>query len=111
MDQWREQTKKLTEAIRDSQAFREYRHLEDRIKEDDEIFQMVKNYRRESFELQMTDNEKWMGNDWKWKYEKALSLSYVNEFLGAEMKLCRLYRTVWSMICQDSGLDMDFLDS
>lgn len=107
------QSKQLNMKIRQSNEYNHYIRTKNRLKEDEELYSALNEFRRRNFELQssneninMYDEITTLANE----YEKILHNSKVNEFLVAEQRICRLMQDVYSSMADSLDFDFGFIN-
>ena len=94
---------KLVEEIKKSDIYIEYDCQRDKLKKQPELFERVKEFRQRNFELQNSEQ----GDDlfekidaFEKEYEKFREEPLVDNFLRAELALCRMMQKVDAMITE-----------
>lgn len=106
-------TKNLIRAIRTSNEYNHYHRVLDKIKQDEEIYGGMNEYRKRCFLLQMSgaDSDSYLDDIARLRNEFGYILdnSLVNEFLIAEQRLNKMTRQINASILDCINLDIDFL--
>ena len=105
-------TAELSEAILDSEEYKEFLYYLGEIKKQPELYDKVCDYRRRNFELQNMDiNDNMFDEVMHFQMENAgiRKDSLVNNFLKAELSVCRMLQDITRSISESVQLDTDFL--
>lgn len=105
-------TVELTQAIVDSEEYKNYLYYLGEIKKQPELYEKVCDYRRRNFELQNMDVSYNMFDEvMRFQMENAVirKNELVNEFLKAELSVCRMLQGITRTIADSVDLDTDFL--
>lgn len=105
-------TAELSEAIIDSEEYKEFLYYLGEIKKQPELYDKVCDYRRRNFELQNMDiNDNMFDEVMHFQMENAgiRKDSLVNNFLKAELSVCRMLQDITRSISESVQLDTDFL--
>ena len=105
-------TAELSEAILDSEEYREFLYYLGEIKKQPELYDKVCDYRRRNFELQNMDiNDNMFDEVMHFQMENAgiRKDALVNNFLKAELSVCRMLQDITRSISESVQLDTDFL--
>ena len=105
-------TAELAQAVADSEEYKSYLHYLEEIKKQPELYEKVCDYRRRNFELQNMDVADNMFDEvMRFQMENAgiRKNELVNEFLKAELSVCRMLQGITRVIADSVGLDTDFL--
>jgi len=104
-------TKNLIKAIRTSNEYNHYHRLLDKIKQNDELYTNMNEYRKRSFMLQMADGDTYLDDIARLRdeFEVVVNNSLVSEFLIAEQRLNKMTRQINSSVIDCINLDVDFL--
>ena len=105
-------TEELVQAILASEEYREYLECFAKIKEQPELYERVGDYRKRNFELQNMDiNDNMFDEVMRFQMENAAirKNALVNEFLKAELSVCRMLQGITRTISERIELDVDFL--
>ena len=107
-----ELAEKLSKALTESKEYRAYRKYLVEIKNDEELFKKVNNFRRNNFEIQNRSGGRLSYEEYSALYDEESELRRnrsVNGFLEAEAGLGRLVKEVINKIVGDIDIDCDFL--
>ena len=105
-------TAELAQAVADSEEYKSYLHYLEEIKKQPELYEKVCDYRRRNFELQNMDVADNMFDEvMRFQMENAgiRKNELVNEFLKAELSVCRMLQGFTRVIADSVELDTDFL--
>lgn len=105
-------TAELAQAVADSEEYKSYLHYLEEIKKQPELYEKVCDYRRRNFELQNMDVADNMFDEvMRFQMENAGigKNELVNEFLKAELSVCRMLQGITRVIADSVELDTDFL--
>lgn len=105
-------TAELSAAILDSEEYKEFLYYLDEIKKQPELYDRVCDYRRRNFELQNMDiNDNMFDEVMHFQMENAgiRKDALVNNFLRAELSVCRMLQDITRSISESVELDTDFL--
>ena len=105
-------TEELVQAILASEEYREYLECFAKIKEQPELYERVGDYRKRNFELQNMDvNGKMFDEVMRFQMENSAirKNALVNQFLKAELYVCRMLQGITRTISDNVELDIDFL--
>ena len=105
-------TEELVQAILASEEYREYLECFAKIKEQPELYERVGDYRKRNFELQNMDvNDNMFDEVMRFQMENSAirKKALVNQFLKAELAVCRMLQGITRTISDNVELDIDFL--
>ena len=105
-------TAELAQAVADSEEYKSYLHYLEEIKKQPELYEKVCDYRRRNFELQNMDVADNMFDEvMRFQMENAgiRKNELLNEFLKAELSVCRMLQGITRVIADSVELDTDFL--
>lgn len=104
--------KNLVRVLRSSNEYNQYHRLLEKIKADENLYRLMCEFRRKSFEIQMENAPDSIDKiaALRSEYAEAVNNSYVQEFLIAELRLNKLARQVSTTVLEGLDLDLDFLD-
>lgn len=107
-----ESLNRLIEAIKNSEEFHTYQVLQEKIKMEPESEAAINKFRRHNYELQRSKNtDLFEENDQIWyEYETLRMQPLAEEFLKAEMALCRIFQKVNLKMVQSLQFDLNFLE-
>ncbi len=103
--------KNLVKTIHSSNEYNQYHRLLEKIKQDEELYRSMCEYRKRAFCIQMEDHEDSMEKMASLRNEFAATINNnaVAEFLIAELRLNKMARQVNSGILNSFDFDVDFL--
>lgn len=114
MDDIMKKTDDFVDAIRQTEVYLSYKEVELQLKEKPKIMAKVEEFRKRSFEIQISHKYGHYNS-----YEQIIALKHENEellsepvvkkFLDAELKLTKLMSKVYGRIADDIDFDVDFL--
>lgn len=107
-----ELTHALTQAIIESDEYREYKELEADIMKRPDLKRAVDDFRRENFRLQYSDDVEDVissTEELNNRYIDVRQQPTVERFLSAEMALCRMVQEVCMTVVGAIDFNMDFL--
>lgn len=105
-------TAELVQAILKSDEYKDFLHYLDEIKKQPELYERVCDYRKRNFELQNMDvNDNMFDEVMHFQMENAAvrKNALVNDFLKAELSVCRMLQDITRRISDSVELDTDFL--
>ena len=105
-------TEELVQAMLASEEYREYLECFAKIKEQPELYERVGDYRKRNFELQNMDvNDNMFDEVMRFQMENSAirKNALVNQFLKAELSVCRMLQGITRTISDNVELDIDFL--
>ena len=105
-------TAELAQAVADSEEYKSYLHYLEEIKKQPELYEKVCDYRRRNFELQNMDvNDNMFDEVMRFQMENSAirKNALVNQFLKAELSVCRMLQDITRTISDNVELDIDFL--
>ncbi len=105
-------TEELVQAVIESEEYKEYLECLAKIKEQPELYERACDYRRRNFELQNMDvNDNMFDEVMRFQMENAgvRKNALLNEFLKAELSVCRMLQDITRAISDKVELDTDFL--
>ena len=105
-------TEELVQAILASEEYREYLECFAKIKDQPELYERVGDYRKRNFELQNMDvNDNMFDEVMRFQMENSAirKNALVNQFLKAELSVCRMLQGITRTISDNVELDIDFL--
>lgn len=105
-------TEQLVQAIIDSEEYKSFLYYLSEIKKQPELYERVCDYRKRNFELQNMDADDNMFDEvMRFQMENAgiRKNELVNEFLKAELSVCRMLQGITRTIADSVELDTDFL--
>ncbi len=104
-------TKNLIRAIRTSNEYNHYHRVLDKIKQDENLYTGMNEYRKRCFLLQMGNDDTFFEDIVRLRneFKDIISNNLVSEFLIAEQRLNKMTRQVNASILDCVNLDVDFL--
>ena len=110
-DEIMEKTSELRTLILESDEYRKYDACRQRLKENEELYQKLNEYREKNFHLQLNGEVVNAHSSGKLtdKYEEILDIPIVIEYLNAELMLCRRLQDISEILLSAIDLDLDFL--
>lgn len=104
-------TKNLIRAIRTSNEYNHYHRVLDKIKQDENLYNGMNEYRKRCFLLQMGNDDTFFEDIVRLRneFKDIISNNLVSEFLIAEQRLNKMTRQVNASILDCVNLDVDFL--
>ncbi len=107
-NQMKDALNNFVNAIKDTEVFKRYYYQLGKIKKNPELFQKVNEYRQKNFEIQNTcqENELFEKMDaFEREYEKFRDNPIVDDFLRAELALCRMIQEINVFITNEIGFE------
>lgn len=108
-----EKAKELAELIRNSQEYKNYLLCREVLKEDEELYKKVSDFRRESFMLQIEEDADKLYDEVGRLQSEFASVRRdirVSEFLQSEDFLCRTIRRIDEILLEKLDFDIEFLE-
>lgn len=105
-------TKQLISAILDSEEYRSFHYYLAKIKEQPELYARVCEFRKHNFELQNSEADNNMYDEIMRFQLENVSLrqnELVNDFLRAELAICRMLHDITNEIVDNVDFDIEFL--
>lgn len=101
----------LRDAIIGSDEYTRFQLWKERLMADEELYQKVNEFRKKNFELQITGDsaDANIVDHLAQQYVNVLEKPLVNEFMQAELILCRKLQQMYRVITDDIDLDVRFL--
>lgn len=96
-------------AIKDTAIYKNYRTQLERIKQYPELYRQVNDFRRRNYEIQNTSQVDELFDKidaFEREYEKFRENPIVDEFLRAELGLCRMMQKIDIFITEELDFDM-----
>ena len=106
-------THQLADEIMNSEEYKSYRILLEKIKEQPDLYRKVCDYRKHNFELQNMDMDRNMYDEvMRFQMENAniKSDELVRDFLNAELSVCRIVQDVNRILMEKIEFDIEFLE-
>lgn len=111
MEQIQEKLDELINSIKQTKEYISYNEGLKNIKENNELYEQVNEYRRRNLEVHLKSNE---------PYEDAIRLQYdfeeilgnpmVAQFIFIEQKMCKMLKEIDRQIIETFNIDIEFLD-
>ena len=104
-----EKTRELVAALKQSDVYLEYKRQLKRVRENPELYHRVNEYRNEGFALRNDPSEEGAlarQEAYVQRYQDILSQPVVEDFLAAELALCRKMQEIERTLVD--GIDFDF---
>lgn len=100
----------LNNIIKESNEYKKYLSTKQKLYEDPELCNQLKQFRRRNYELQLRDGDNPYDeiNGLVKEYDILLHDSVVSNFLRAEQRVCKVMRQIYTSLAE--GLEFDFLD-
>lgn len=107
MDQVKESLEQLIQAVKDSPECREFRRVRELIHQEPEKAKAVNEFRKKNYELRtFGENELFAEMDRLDKeYASLRAQPYVNEFLSAELAVCRMVQRINYRLMEEIDFD------
>jgi cell fate (sporulation/competence/biofilm development) regulator YlbF (YheA/YmcA/DUF963 family) len=104
-------TKNLIRAIRTSNEYNHYHRVLEKIKQDENLYAGMNEYRKRCFLLQMGNDDTLFDDiaNLRNEFRDVINDNLVAEFLIAEQRLNKMTRQVNASILDGVNLDVDFL--
>lgn len=104
-------TKNLIRAIRGSNEYNHYHRVLEKIKQDKGLYDVMNEYRRRCFLLQMKNDESYLDDiaNLRNEFQDILNNNLVSEFLLAEQRINKMTRQINASIIDCVNIDVDFL--
>lgn len=109
----RKKARELADIICRTKEYGEYSAALELLKEREEMYRHLNQFRRESMLLQLDSsgqNEDDSVLDLFRKYNDTLSSPFVMRFLSAEQGVCRMMREVFDQLAGHVGVDISYMD-
>ena len=103
----------LAQAILDSEEYKNFLHFRSEINKNPQLYQAVNELRRYNFEIQNSEGVQDMYDEVVKVYERYAYIRtniVANQFLRAEMRICRMVQDIQRTLMEDIEFDVDFLD-
>ncbi len=104
-------TEKFAQTIKNTETYRKYLFEKERLEQYPELKNKIDEYRRKVFEIQMNSNPDTLYDEldkleeWTDSFRKDET---ANDFLNAELALCRMMQEIYSELTINLDFDMDF---
>lgn len=102
----------LAQAVKNSEEYAEYLHYKNMLNQKPELEKAVNEIRRLNYEFHNSDDLKnsiHEIDDMKQKLDYVHENHLANDYLKAELCLCRMIQDICNNIIEDIELDLDFL--
>lgn len=103
----------LKVAVRNSEEYENYLYYKNLLAENPALEHSVNELRRQTFNFQTSEN---LGNsyeaidDIRRRFDYVRSQDLANDFLKAELCLCRMVQDICKSVIEDIDFDLDFLE-
>lgn len=107
-----EKASELARMLADSTEYRKYLESREALKQDEELYKKVNEYRKDNFLLQIQGEEGNLYEETGMLQENFASVrkdSRVDHFLKDELSLCKLVQQIYTMLLDELDFDVDFL--
>lgn len=103
--------KNLIRAIHSSNEYNQYHRLLEKIRQDENLYESMCDFRRRNFEIQMENSPDSIDklSALRNEYSQTVNNSVVAEFLIAELRFNKLARQINTTLLEGMNLDVDFL--
>lgn len=100
----------LNTMIKDSIEYKKYLSTKQKLYEDLELCNQLKQFRRRNYELQLKGGDNLYDeiNGLVKEYDLLIHDSVVSDYLRAEQRICKVMREIYTSL--SSGIEFDFLD-
>lgn len=108
-----ELSSELAEAILDSEEYREFIKCKTEISKNPQLFEAVNELRRHNFELQNSEGIADMYEEVVKIYDKYAYIRtniIANQFLRAELSVCRMIQDIQRTLLENMEFEVDFLE-
>ncbi len=85
---------RLVATILESDVYREYDELRDKVNKDPELKQQIDEFRHRNYELQNSDADFDKIEDFEREYSQFREIPLVSDFLAAELAFCRMMQEI-----------------
>ena len=109
---WNEKLTGFLQEMKETDEYQAYHQSLILLKANPQTYQMVCEYRKESFRMSVYDPERWMSGSKELddKYKTMWEDPNAAVFLENELIMCKMVRTIKELFYQNLDLDIDFLD-
>lgn len=111
-EEWKSKADHLTEVMRNSTEYKNYREKLSALKQLPELYEQVNQYRKKNLEMHSLSTQQWIdaGAMYYEQYGSLLNQPVVREFLASEDSFCRLIGQVKNYLYKGLHMDLDFLE-
>jgi cell fate (sporulation/competence/biofilm development) regulator YlbF (YheA/YmcA/DUF963 family) len=107
MDNVQEKLQELVNAMKSTEDYVRYRALEEKLKKDPELKSRIDQYRQRAFDMQQSDRDLFNETDYVMhEFDTLLSQQNVNDYLDAELSVCRMIQRVVDAINREVDLEL-----
>ncbi len=102
-------SKEYVKAIKNTAVYKNYRIQLERIKKEPELYDRVNDFRRRNYEIQNTGEVDELFDKidaFEREYEKFRENPIIDDFLRAELALCRMMQEIDIMLTEELDFDM-----
>lgn len=102
-------SREYVKAIKNTAVYKNYRIQLERIKKEPELYEQVNEFRRRNYEIQNTSGVDDLFDKidaFEREYEKFRENPIVDDFLRAELALCRMMQEIDIMLTEELDFDM-----
>lgn len=110
MEEINRATQELVAAIKGSEIYKQYLNEKEKLQDFPRLKDGIDEYRKKNFELQNSqdvDNLFERVDEFEREYEDFRENPFVNDFLAAELSICRLIQEVYVSITEAINFDME----
>lgn len=103
----------LAAAVLESEEYKNFLRCRTEIKKNPQLYQAVNELRRHNFELQNSEDVVDMYDEVTKIYDRYAYIRtniVANQFLRAELSVCRMIQDIQRRLLEDLDFDVDFLD-
>lgn len=103
----------LAQAILESDEYKNFLRCRAEINKNPQLYQAVNELRRHNFEIQNSENVQDMYDEVVKLYDRYAYVRtniVANQFLRAELSVCRMIQDIQRTLLEDIDFNMDFLD-
>ncbi|MCR5311869.1 MAG: YlbF family regulator [Lachnospiraceae bacterium] len=101
-------SKHVVDIFKSTVEYNDYKNLLDKMKENGEIYERVKEFRRKNFLIQQSDSGDYIDlmDALTNEYEDVISLELVNDFIEAEAAFCKLVQDFNANVTEELEFDI-----
>lgn len=102
-------SREYVKAVKNTAVYKNYRIQLERIKKEPELYEQVNEFRRRNYEIQNTSGVDDLFDKidaFEREYEKFRENPIVDDFLRAELALCRMMQEIDIMLTEELDFDM-----
>ena len=110
-DEILEKAEELRDLILNSEEYTQFQQYRERLIKEEELYRKVNEFREKNFELQITGDSAnaSLVDHLSQQYSSVLEKPVVNEYMQAELILCRKLQLMYRIITEKIDLDLSFL--